>query len=66
MCIGVYAKYTSMYHNMKCPQRPEEGIGSPGTGVRDSCKPPCECWELNLDPLEGQQVLLEFLSVSDA
>jgi hypothetical protein len=23
---------------------PEEGIGFPGIGVRDGCKPPCKCW----------------------
>lgn len=28
------------------------------TGVTDSCELPCECWELNLDPLEEQPVLL--------
>ena len=24
----------------------------------DCCEPPCGCWELNLGPLEEQQVLL--------
>jgi hypothetical protein len=24
----------------------------------DGCKPPCECWELNPDPLEEQQLLI--------
>ena len=28
-----------------CSQKSEEGIRSPKTGVRDSCKPPCGCWE---------------------
>ena len=27
-------------------QRPEEGTGSLGTGVKDSYELPCECWEL--------------------
>ena len=35
-----------------------EGVGSPGTGVTGSCEPPCGRWELNLDPLEEQSVLL--------
>lgn len=35
-----------------------QDTGSPGTGVRDSCELPCGWWELNLDPLEEQQVLL--------
>ena len=29
-----------------------------GTRVIDSCELPCECWELNLDPLEEKPVLL--------
>ena len=36
----------------------EEDIGFPGTGVTDSFEPPCQCWELNLSPVEGQSVLL--------
>lgn len=27
------------------------------TGVANSCEPPSECWDLNSDPLVGQQVL---------
>jgi hypothetical protein len=30
----------------------------PGTGVTDSGELPCGSWELNLDPLEKQSVLL--------
>ena len=41
-----------------CLQSPEEGIGSPGAGVTDGCEPLCECWELNLGPLEQQLVFL--------
>jgi hypothetical protein len=26
--------------------------------IRDGCKPPCGCWELNSGPLEEQSVLL--------
>ena len=29
------------------PQKPEESIAIPGTGVTDPSEPPCECWELN-------------------
>jgi E3 ubiquitin-protein ligase NEDD4 len=36
----------------------EEGIGSPGIGVIDGCKPPCSCWELNLGPMKEQTVFL--------
>ena len=40
------------------PQRSEKGVGSSGTGVTDGCEPPCKCWELNLGPLQEQQVFL--------
>ena len=29
------------------PQRSEEGVRFPGTGVTGSCELPCGCWELN-------------------
>ena len=32
-------------------------VRPPGTGVT-VCELPCECWELNQDPLEEQPVLL--------
>lgn len=32
------------------------GARSFGTGITDSCKLPRGCWELNLGPLEEQQV----------
>ena len=35
-----------------------EGVGSPGTGVTDSCELPCGCWVLNLSSLEEQPGLL--------
>jgi hypothetical protein len=50
-----------------CPKRPEEGVRSHGTGVRERCEPPWGCWESNLGPLEEQPVLLTTdLSVSPA
>jgi E3 ubiquitin-protein ligase NEDD4 len=39
-------------------QRPEEGLGSPGTGDVEDCEPPCGCWDLNSGPSEDQSVLL--------
>lgn len=59
MCINVFfpecigAHYVCAWY----PRRSEEGTGCPGTGLMDSCEPPCGCWESNLDPLQ-QQVLL--------
>jgi hypothetical protein len=40
------------------PQRSEEGIRFPGTGVTDGCEPLCECRESNLGSLEEHPVLL--------
>ena len=37
---------------------PEDSIRFPGNGVTDGCEMPCGCWELNLGPLQKQQVLL--------
>ena len=31
-----------------------EGVRSSGTADIDSSELPCECWELNMDPLEEQ------------
>lgn len=33
-----------------------EGIGSPGTGMTDSCQLPCECCESNPGPLDSNQL----------
>jgi len=43
---------------VQCLKKLEEGIGSPGTGVIDSCELYCQRWELNLGPLEEQPRLL--------
>ena len=40
------------------PLRPEEGTESPGTSVTAGFKLPYGSWELNLDALEEQGVLL--------
>ena len=40
------------------PQRTEEGVRTPGTGITDSCEPLCGYWELNLSSLEEHPVLL--------
>lgn len=41
-----------------CWPRSAWGIKSPGTAVTSSYEPPYRCWEINLDPLEEQPVLL--------
>ena len=40
------------------PGGPEEGSGSLGTGVTESCEPSCRCWEPNPVPQKEQQVSL--------
>ena len=39
---------------MQHSQRPEEGVGVPGTRLRDSCEPPPGCWEPDLSTPENQ------------
>ena len=41
----------------QCPWRSGEGIEFPGTGIKDSCKSQCGCWESNPGPL-GEQYML--------
>lgn len=38
-------------------RRPDKATGSPGRGDTGCCELPAECWELNSDPLQEQQVL---------
>lgn len=50
--------FTAVIHVCACyPQRSEEDTGSPGTGVMNVCVLPYECWELNLGPLQQQELL---------
>lgn len=53
MCVCVYVYKCTR----GCPNRPEEGIGSPEPGVVGGCEP-CVCWELNSGPLKEQQAFL--------
>lgn len=45
-CVSVY------YLCAWCPQRTEEGMESPGTGVIGGREPTCRCCEWSLGPLE--------------
>jgi hypothetical protein len=42
---------------VKCPWRPKEGVGSPGTGVADGGKLLCGFGELNLGPWKYSSIL---------
>lgn len=55
-----------------CPQKPKECFRSPGAAVRDSCEPPCGCWEtslgalsLCLSHLSYSSVLLQFYLIQN-
>jgi hypothetical protein len=53
-----FVLYMSLYH-MLClvPKEVREGVGSSGTGVKDGCGPPCECWKMPRNPLQEQMLL---------
>lgn len=53
-CVRVCMRTTCVQWSRK----PEEGSDLIGTGVTDSCQPPCRSWESNPGPLEEQSVLL--------
>lgn len=43
-CMGVLFACIRVYHvYAQCIQKPEEGFGSPATGITVGCKPPCGC-----------------------
>lgn len=47
MDMSVVTAHIYVHHmHAWCLQRSEEGVRTPGTGVRDGCKPPCGSWEL--------------------
>lgn len=48
--VGIYP------HECKSPQRPEEGIGSPGHRVTENYEQPCKCWDSNMGPPQDQPV----------
>jgi hypothetical protein len=45
-----------MYMNTLCCLQTHQKRASDPTV--DSCEPPCDCWDLNLGPVEEQSVLL--------
>lgn len=56
--MGVLVPCMAVNHGYACFQRPEEAMGSAETEATDGREPQRRCWELNLCPLEGWQVLL--------
>ena len=56
MCLSALPASMFKHHIYSwCPQRPEEGARSPGTGLTGGCEPPCGCWESNLCPCKSSQ-----------
>jgi len=54
MYMGVMpARMSAQY-----PKSPEEGTGSPGTGIAESCELPCGYWVSNRTSRTAQPVLL--------
>lgn len=61
LCAWVSCCIVSLVHHMYAwhTQRPEEGGHQISWNwVRDTCRPPCVCWESNPRPLEEQPILL--------
>lgn len=54
VCISILFAHISVHPVCEMPMRPEDGREFFETRVTD----PCECWKLNLGPLQEQQVLL--------
>ena len=48
----------AVYHlHAWCLQKSKEVIGSPETGIMDSCELPRGCWESNTGPVKEQLML---------
>lgn len=61
--MGVLTIYMPVHHlHGWCLQRPEEDVGSSGTGAINGCELSWRCLELNLSPSEEQPVLLTILT----
>ena len=54
----VLSTHVAVHQCVQCPQRSEEGDRSTDIEAKDGCELPCRSWELVLDPLEEQLVLL--------
>lgn len=57
LCVGILPAWIMSVNLMSVwvLRRPEEGIGSPKTGVTDSCEQSCGGWEQNLVPWNSSQ-----------
>ena len=68
MFMGILPAYISVYISVYLlqvlyPQRPEKGIGSPGSGVTYDWEPLCWCCELRQFPQKDLEELLTLESL---
>lgn len=57
LCVRA-SVYICVPSTQRRPNRPEEGVIAPRSGVTGCCVPPCRCLDLNLASLKEQWVLL--------
>lgn len=60
MCVYIFVcvQCVTVHTCTSChPQRPAEGVRSPGAGVTAACELPCGCWEANFGSLQERPVL---------
>lgn len=61
-CFNILLKFECLSVNSciqaQWPKKSGEGVRFPGTGVTDDCEPLGGFWDLNLGPLQEQNVLL--------
>jgi hypothetical protein len=55
----VLSVYVCVLYVCLMPKEVITGCQIPRTEVTDSCELPCECWELNLGPLQEQPLTLK-------
>jgi len=58
MCMDVLPAVCLCTMCVQCPWGPEKDIRSLGTVATDNCEPPYGLWDLNLDLLKEQPVLV--------
>jgi hypothetical protein len=64
MCTSVCLLICVYITCILCPQKPEEDVGCPGTGVTGGGELLCECWDTNPGPLKEHPVLSTMSCIS--
>ena len=59
MCMTVFSMCMYVHHMCACDQRGQKRASDPlKLELQKVCELPCECWKLNLGPVQEQPVLL--------